>query len=116
MRRTFRCPSSFGARCTWCCSSPIHAIVAERDLWRERGFDLPIHVDAAWGGYLTSLFREPDGSFAERKEIRQRFQHFPSKTVYEAFRALPEADSITVDARVVNDVNAIVDPDSQDQR
>lgn len=77
---------------------PIHAIVAERDRWRELGVDFGIHVDGAWGGYLTSVFRRPDGSLHTRAEVKaEGFRHFPSETVYRAFAALPEADSITVD-------------------
>lgn len=76
---------------------PIHRIVEERELCRARGIDFGIHVDAAWGGYLTSVFRAPDGSFREREDVASGFRHFPSSTVYEAFLAVREADSITVD-------------------
>lgn len=76
---------------------PIHEIVAERDRWRQRGCYFGIHVDGAWGGYLTSVFRRPDGSFAEREEVARGFKYFPGETVYRAFRALSEVDSITVD-------------------
>ena len=76
---------------------PIHEIIAERQSWRQQGMDFGVHVDAAWGGYLTSVFRRPDGSFASREEMRRAFRYFPSEHVYEAFKALPEADSITVD-------------------
>ncbi len=76
---------------------PIHAIVDERDARRARGIDFGVHVDAAWGGYLTSVFRRPDGTFHNQEEVAQGFRHFPSDTVYRAFAALPRADSITVD-------------------
>jgi glutamate/tyrosine decarboxylase-like PLP-dependent enzyme len=77
---------------------PIHRIVEARDAWRERGVDFGIHVDGAWGGYLTSVFRRPDGSLHTRDEVAsQGFRHFPSDMVYDAFAALPETDSITVD-------------------
>ena len=77
---------------------PIHRIVATREGWRERGVDFGIHVDAAWGGYLTSVFRRPDGSLHTRDEVAaEGFRYFPSAMVYDAFAALPEADSITVD-------------------
>jgi glutamate/tyrosine decarboxylase-like PLP-dependent enzyme len=77
---------------------PVHEIVRVRDEWRERGVDFGIHVDGAWGGYLTSVFRRPDGTLHSREEVAARgFRHFPSETVYRAFAALPEADSITVD-------------------
>lgn len=76
---------------------PIHEIVAERRRWRQRGLDFGIHVDAAWGGYLTSVFRRPDGSFIDREVIGQEFEYFPSPLVYDAFQALSEVDSITID-------------------
>jgi glutamate/tyrosine decarboxylase-like PLP-dependent enzyme len=59
--------------------------------------DFGVHVDAGWGGYLTSVFRRPDGSFASREEMRRSFRYFPSVHVCEAFKELPEADSSTVD-------------------
>lgn len=76
---------------------PIHAIADERDARRAQGFDFGIHVDAAWGGYLTSVFRRADGSFHSREEVAEGFQHFPSDTVYRAFEAISRADSVTVD-------------------
>ena len=76
---------------------PLHRIVETRARWRERGLYAPIHVDAAWGGYLTSLFREPDGGFARYDDVRDGFRYFPSKEVYNAFRALADVESVTVD-------------------
>lgn len=76
---------------------PIHEIADERDARRARGFDFGLHVDAAWGGYLTSVFRRPDGSFRERDEVAEGFRYFPSDTVHRAFEAVSRADSITVD-------------------
>ncbi len=76
---------------------PIHSIVAQREHWRQKGCDFGIHVDGAWGGYLTSVFRRRDGSFVPRAEVAAEFRHFPGESLYEAFRALSEVDSITVD-------------------
>ncbi len=76
---------------------PIHAIADERDERRGRGVELGLHVDAAWGGYLTSVFRRPDGSFHGQDEVAEGFRHFPSDTVYRAFQALPRVDSVTID-------------------
>lgn len=76
---------------------PIHGIVVERNRWRERGMDFGIHVDGAWGGYLTTVFRRPDGSFRPREEVAADFRYFPGGVVYDAFRALAQVDSITVD-------------------
>ena len=76
---------------------PIHDIADERDRRRARGFDFGFHIDAAWGGYLTTVFRRPDGGFHSRDEVARGFRHFPSDTVYRAFQAVPRADSVTVD-------------------
>ena len=76
---------------------PIGEIVEMRDRFRQRGLDIPLHIDAAWGGYLASVFRRPDGRPVDRKRLQKEFHYFPSRTVYEAFTSLSEADSITVD-------------------
>jgi len=76
---------------------PIGSLVEARDRWAERGLQCPIHVDAAWGGYLASVFRGEDGGFVERERLWSEFRYFPSRTVYDAFDALSEVDSITVD-------------------
>ena len=64
---------------------------------RKQGRDFWFHVDAAWGGYIPSLFRESDGSLRPRASLAQQFRHFPSERVYRSTAALAEADSVTVD-------------------
>ena len=76
---------------------PLGEMVAIRERWLAKHRFFGIHADAAWGGYLASLFRRPDGSFCELAEVRSSFKHFPAPTVYHAIKALPEVDSITVD-------------------
>ncbi|MEM8884311.1 MAG: pyridoxal-dependent decarboxylase, partial [Planctomycetota bacterium] len=76
---------------------PIHEIVDVRTECRARGCDFGLHIDAAWGGYLMSIFRARDGSLVDRKALQMHFQYFPSDRVYRAFAAVCEADSITVD-------------------
>ena len=76
---------------------PIHEIVAARRRWNGRGADFYIHVDAAWGGYLTSVFRGADGDFLPRETVGRDFRLFPSARVHEAFAAVGETDSVTVD-------------------
>lgn len=76
---------------------PIHEIVAARSRWNASGADFFVHVDAAWGGYLTSVFRDPDGGFLPREAIRKDFRHFPSDLVYRAFTSVRHADSVTID-------------------
>ncbi|MBM4781410.1 MAG: pyridoxal-dependent decarboxylase [Archangiaceae bacterium] len=62
---------------------------ADRSFW--------LHVDAAGGGYLPSVFRETDGSLRPREQVSAGFRHFPSERVYRSTAALAEADSVTVD-------------------
>lgn len=76
---------------------PVDAVVDARDEWRERGLGFSVHVDGAWGGYLASLFRNPDGSFRPLHEVRQGFRRFPQPEVHAAFAALGRTDSVTVD-------------------
>lgn len=76
---------------------PIHEIVGARQRWRRRGLDFAIHIDAAWGGYLASMFHRPDGTLIGHEAMRRDFHFFPSAPVYKAFAALRHADSITVD-------------------
>jgi len=76
---------------------PIDELVTMRRRWREQGLDFAIHIDAAWGGYLASMFRQADGSMLSREQMRRDFRHFPSADVYQAFAAMQHVDSITVD-------------------
>ena len=72
---------------------PINEIVKLRDQKSKQGLNFYIHIDAAWGGYLTSLFRKEDGRFEELESIKKELQYFPSKRVYQSFKALSETDS-----------------------
>lgn len=76
---------------------PLHRVIAARAAWRARGLAFGVHVDAAWGGYLATLFRAPDGTLRTRAEVGKGFARFPSAEVHAAVAALAEADSITVD-------------------
>lgn len=76
---------------------PIDAVVAARDGALARGLGFGVHVDAAWGGYLTTLFRRPDGSLRTLEEVREGYRDFPQPEVHAAFAALAATDSVTVD-------------------
>jgi glutamate/tyrosine decarboxylase-like PLP-dependent enzyme len=71
----------------------IHELARARQ--RFPGFWL--HVDAAWGGYLPSLFRDDRGRLLGREGVHEGFRYFPSERVYLATAALAEVDSVTVD-------------------
>jgi len=76
---------------------PLHEVIRERDWAAEQGLGFSVHVDAAWGGYLATLYRQEDGSFRPREDIRSEFARFPEAEVYSAFEALGRVDSVTVD-------------------
>lgn len=76
---------------------PIDRILAAREAVQSRGLGFSVHVDAAWGGYLTTLFRNADGSLRSRAEVGAGFAHFPQPEVHAAFAALGGTDSVTVD-------------------
>ncbi len=93
---------------------PVHEIVAlRRKLEADAGLSFWLHIDAAWGGYMRSLFI-PEGDGRESAASVNRFVsatldlrygsysrdvkvQWGSKPVCEAFLAFPEAESITVD-------------------
>lgn len=76
---------------------PIDRIVKLRNTCRDEGLEFGVHVDAAWGGYLLSMFREADGSFSSPEQARKGLFYFPSDASYAAFKAMSEVDSVTVD-------------------
>lgn len=76
---------------------PVDRVVEARDTMQARGLGFSVHVDAAWGGYLATLFRNPDGSLRGLDEVRAGYAHFPQPEVHAAFAALGATDSVTVD-------------------
>jgi glutamate/tyrosine decarboxylase-like PLP-dependent enzyme len=76
---------------------PVHAMVACRERAAAAGFGFSLHVDAAWGGYLATLFRNPDGTLRPLADVRAEFAALPSEETHTAAAALAHADSITVD-------------------
>lgn len=76
---------------------PVDGIVAARRRMQARGLDFAIHVDAAWGGYLCTLFRDEDNRLRAVDDIGREFAQFPTPAVHAAVEALAEVDSITID-------------------
>ncbi len=76
---------------------PVDAVVAARDAAGLRGLGFSVHVDAAWGGYLSTLFRNPDGSLRPIEAMQDEYHAFPRPAVHGAFAALADTDSVTVD-------------------
>lgn len=84
----------------------VHEVVRLRDHYEDRGVGFYLHIDAAYGGYARALFLDENGAFMSYNEVnrqhaRQGVLHddtdWLSLDVYEAFKAMSEADSITVD-------------------
>lgn len=76
---------------------PVDAVVAARERWATRGLGFAVHVDAAWGDYLASLFRTPEGGLRPLSAMQAEHAGFPSAAVHAAFGAIGQADSVTVD-------------------
>ena len=76
---------------------PIDAVVAARERFAARGLGFAVHVDAAWGGYLATLFRNADGSLRAREDVARGHTRFPTPAVHDAVAAIADTDSVTVD-------------------
>ena len=76
---------------------PIADLVALRARCSARGQGFAVHVDAAWGGYLASLFRAADGTLRPPAAVAAGFRDFPAPHVAAAMGALAEVDSLTID-------------------
>lgn len=76
---------------------PIDGILALRDRYAQHAFGFTVHVDAAWGGYLATLFRNTDGTLRSRDTVAAGFRQFPSARVHAAIAALGRTDSVTID-------------------
>lgn len=75
---------------------PLRRILEVREQLRREGLDFAVHCDAAWGGYFNSMLRTDDTRTGGRVSLN--VPTFPmSPYVREQYRALREADSITVD-------------------
>ncbi len=78
---------------------PLQKIVALREKFRERGMEFTIHADAAWGGYHACLLGPHyRGALGTEPPLDDPAPQIGlSNYVETQFRALPDADSITVD-------------------
>ena len=82
----------------------IHDIVRLRERCATRGVSFYFHIDAAYGGYARALFLDETDRFLDfaalglpREGDGQADDRWLTQDLYEAFRAMPAADSITVD-------------------
>ncbi|WP_421913297.1 pyridoxal phosphate-dependent decarboxylase family protein [Mesorhizobium sp.] len=84
----------------------IAAVAALRDEYVKQGLSFYFHVDAAYGGYGRAVFLDEGNRFMSFADVRARIAGmgvpvseamFPSEDVWSAYRAMPLADSITID-------------------
>lgn len=78
---------------------PVHKICDLRDeIAATKGLWFPVHVDAAYGGYIRTLFRGVDGKALNRHQVMDRIGYnWPSEVVHRAQQALNRAESVTID-------------------
>ena len=85
----------------------IHKIIAVRDKLAKEGINFYVHVDAAYGGYARSIFLDENYDFIPKEELKAKYlEHgvflneeteWPSDDTYEAFKAMSECDTVTID-------------------
>jgi tyrosine decarboxylase len=84
----------------------IAEIAKLRDAYQRKGISFYFHVDAAYGGYSRALFLDEKSRFMKYDELKRRLfsdkvfvgnHSYPSKEIYESYKAIPAADSITID-------------------
>jgi tyrosine decarboxylase len=86
---------------------PVHEICAyRRECEEKNGVSFYLHCDAAYGGYVRSMFLDEQDQFLSSDELKKRYHTsglipsgvtWPKPSVYEAFKAMAQCDSITVD-------------------
>ena len=76
----------------------IHRLVELQAEMRTRGLAFYHHCDAAWGGYIRTLFFDREGKPVKTPSaIREITQTWPSDEVFQSFSAVHHADSVTID-------------------
>jgi glutamate/tyrosine decarboxylase-like PLP-dependent enzyme len=76
----------------------IHRLVELQAEMRRQGLAFYHHCDAAWGGYIRTLFFDRQGNPVDTpNSIREITQTWPSDEVFQSFSAIHHADSVTID-------------------
>ncbi|MFZ2961225.1 MAG: pyridoxal-dependent decarboxylase [Candidatus Ozemobacteraceae bacterium] len=84
----------------------VHHVADLRREYEEQGISFYFHIDAAYGGYARSVFMDKNDNFMDYESLKttlheqaiiSRAVAWPDKDVYDAFHAMNQADSITVD-------------------
>jgi len=80
---------------------PLDEIVNIRDEYcNEKGLNFVVHADAAWGGYMLTMLKEPEESIrVKRKNQGEDFVPFIPLSEYaeKQYRAIKNADTVTID-------------------
>ena len=84
----------------------IDKIVALRRVLEKDGIYFYLHVDAAYGGYGRAIFLDEDNNFIPYEDLqdvheeygvfKEKKEHI-SREVYDAYKAIEEAESVTID-------------------
>ena len=82
-------------------------IIALREKFEKKGISFYVHADCAYGGYARSIFLDEDNNFMPYNSLKVRLHKlniinqdeldWPSQDVYNAFEAVSQADSATID-------------------
>ena len=84
----------------------VHEVAQLRDDYEKQGVSFYFHIDAAYGGYTRAIFLDRDDNFMSLDQTKKELHdqgtlhketNWPTVDVYEAFKAMGEANSITID-------------------
>ncbi|MCP3942815.1 MAG: hypothetical protein GY710_15200 [Desulfobacteraceae bacterium] len=84
----------------------VHEVVKIRREFDQRGLSFYYHLDAAFAGYARAMFLDETNRFMKFEEANKFYnaqsavnkgKNWLNRDVYDSFKAMPEADSITVD-------------------
>jgi len=84
----------------------VYKVVELRKEYEKKGISFYYHIDAAYGGYNRSIFLDDKGDFIKYEDLKKVLHEkgvvhrdipWPSKGIYDSYKEMEQADSITVD-------------------
>ncbi|MBU0672848.1 MAG: tyrosine decarboxylase, partial [Candidatus Margulisbacteria bacterium] len=84
----------------------VHEVAKLRAEYEKKGIAFYYHIDGAYGGYCRAIFLDENDKFMDHHKMKEKLHqegilhkdiNWPTKEVYEAYKAFPEADSISID-------------------
>jgi glutamate/tyrosine decarboxylase-like PLP-dependent enzyme len=76
----------------------IHKIIESQTRFGEKGLKFYHHCDAAWGGYIRTLFYDENGDeVINAGAIMKITRTWPPDEIFNSFRVIYKADSVTLD-------------------